>query len=431
VTPSRPPAGLPADDPARSIRDAFGIRLLFDPGFLGVAVGLLLVVAVAFRGLQFVAWTSSIQWGYDFSAYWQAARYLLDGEPLYSAHQLAGPYAPQGVQGLYLYPPFLAVAVAPLAALFDDYRAAAWVWAAIGAAIVVAVVWSVARSEGLWGRRHRWYLLAAAFALPPVVGELVMGNVHLVLLGLLAIAWLGHRRGGTAGDAVSGAAVGVAALIKIFPGLIVLWFLLVGRPRAAGWAILVAAVLALATLPVTGLGPWLDYPVVLANLGAATDMTDTLAPTVWLGDLVGFTVARVAVTAVGLGLLVWSARRQSAALSFGVAVMVSVLVAPAVYHHYLALTVLPFLLALAHRVARPWLVATYLLLFGGDQPGLGAAAWIVNRLLPTLGALALLGGLVRSRGTPYERASADAADRIRTARPRGGRTWTRDDLHDR
>jgi len=407
VTPNSPPGGLSADDAPRSIRDAFGIRLLFDPGFQGVAVGLLLAVAVAFRGFQFVAWTSAIQWGYDFSAYWQAARYLLDGEALYSAHQLAGPYGPQQ-QFLYLYPPFLAVAVAPLAALFDNYRAAAWAWAAIGAVIVAVVVWAVGRSEGLWSGRRRWYLVAAAFALPPVVGELVMGNVHLVLLGLLAAAWLGYRRGGTVGDAVAGAAVGVAALIKIFPGLIVVWFLLVGRPRAAGWAILVAAALALATLPVTGIGPWLDYPVVLANLGPSTDTTDTLAPTVWLAEFVGFAAARVAVTAVGLLLLVWSARRQSAAISFGVAVMVSVLVAPAVYHHYLALTVLPFLLALAHGVARPWLVAAYLLLFGGDQPGLGAAAWIVNRLLPTLGASVLLGGLLRAGPGGWAGYSADS-----------------------
>ena len=106
-------------------RETFGLRLLFEPRFQGAAVGLLLVVVLAFRGLQFIAWTSSIQWGYDFSAYWQAARDLLDGEALYSAHQLAGPYGPQQ-QFLYLYPPFLAVAVAPLAALFDDYRAAAW-----------------------------------------------------------------------------------------------------------------------------------------------------------------------------------------------------------------------------------------------------------------------------------------------------------------
>lgn len=372
-----------------------------NPRFQGAAIALLLVVILAFRGLQFIAWTSSIQWGYDFSAYWQAARSILDGGPLYSPHQLVGPYGPQQ-QYLYLYPPFLAVAVAPLAAAFDDYRAAAWVWAGIGAAIVVGVVWAVSRAEGLATGRRGWYLLAAAFALPPVVGEIVLGNVHIVLLGLLAVAWLGVRREDGVGDAVAGVAVGVAALIKIFPGLIVVWFLLVGRPRAAIAAVIAAGALALATLPVTGIGPWLDYPIVLANLGPATDTTDTLAPTVWLGEFVGFTLARVVVTALGLGVLVWSARSQSAALSFGVAVMVSVLVAPAVYHHYLALMVLPFLLALAHGVARPWLLAAYFGLFGGAQPGLGAAAWIVNRLLPTLGALALVAAILFARRSPGE-----------------------------
>lgn len=167
-------------DPSRrgTVRDLYGLRLLFDPRFQGAAVALLLVVVLAFRGLQFIAWTSSIQWGYDFSAYWQAARSLLDGGPVYSPHQLAGSYGPQQ-QYLYLYPPFLAVAVAPLAAAFDDYRAAAWVWAGIGAAIVVGVVWAISRVEGLATGRRGWYLLAAAFALPPVVGEIVLGNVHV------------------------------------------------------------------------------------------------------------------------------------------------------------------------------------------------------------------------------------------------------------
>jgi hypothetical protein len=74
--------------------------------------------------------------------------------------------------------------------------------------------------------------------------------------------------------------------------------------------------------------------------------------------------------------------------------MASVLIAPALYHHYLAIAVLPFLLALAHARPRWWLAIAYGGLLGGKQPELGELMWVVNRGLPTIGALTLLVGLL-------------------------------------
>lgn len=389
---------------------AYGLRLLAQPRVRLTVLILLVALALVFRILQFVALTREIQWGYDFSAYWSAAGHLLAGEPLYSAAQLAGPYAPQ-VQYLYLYPPPVAVAVAPLAALFPtDYRAAAWVWTAVGAIVLAWSVLALARSERLAERfpvlegRGRWLLVAGAFAFPPVVGELVMGNVHLLLLGLLTVAWLGIRRDTGNGDLVAGAAVGVAAVIKVFPGLLLLWFLLTRRYRAAAGVAIGAGAFIAVTLPFTGIQPWLQFPTVLANLSAPADTTDTLAPTVWLAPYVGFLGARIVVTAAAVMLLVAmsiaarsdlpSARPSIVARSFGAAVVLSVLVAPALYHHYLALLVLPFLLALGAGVPLRWLALAYFLMWGGQQPALGDLAWVVNRALPTLGALVLLAALV-------------------------------------
>ncbi len=215
--------------------NAYGLRLLRQPGVQVAVLALLAVLALAFRTLQFAALTGEIQWGYDFSAYWAAASSLLAGTSVYTPEQLAGPYAPQ-VQYLYLYPPPLAAVLMPLAALFPtDYRAAAWVWTALGSIVLAWSVLALARSERLAERfpvlagRGRWLLVAGAFAFPPVVGELVMGNVHLLLLGLLTAAWLGVRRASPRGDLLAGVAVGVAAVIKVFPGLLLLWFLLTRR----------------------------------------------------------------------------------------------------------------------------------------------------------------------------------------------------------
>jgi alpha-1,2-mannosyltransferase len=387
--------------------NVYGLRLLGRPGVRRTILLVVVATVLLYRIGQFVYWTGQIQWGYDFSAYWTAGGHVLNGQALYLPDQLAGPYAPQR-QFLYLYPPPLAAFAIPFAALFGDYRLAEWVWTAIGAAIVVWTVLALRRSEAIgecypaFAGRGRWLLVGLAFAFPPIVAELVLGNVNILLLGLLTAAWLGVRadRGGkghdsaVGGAAVAGIAIGIATVVKVFPGLLILWLLLTRRYRAAAWAIGAVVVVAVVTLPFTGLQPWLDYPTVLANLSAPSDTTDTLAPTVWLAPLLGFTISRTVVTVIGLVIVVWSARVAPARISFAIAVLVSVLIAPALYQHYLAILVLPLLLALGAGVSARWLAVPYLLMWGGQQNALGDLAWIVNKGLPTAGALLLLGLLL-------------------------------------
>jgi hypothetical protein len=327
----------------------------------------------------------------------------------------------------------------PFAAAFADPRLAEWLWTAIGAAIVVWSVLALHRSERLGERyrmlagRGRWLLVGAAFAFPPVVAELVLGNVNILLLGLFTAAWLGirHSTPGTApapapaddaatgianqkgirsraaddqqrdaaaptatatATSTTGIAIGLATVVKLFPGVLVLWLLITRRYRAAAWAAIAAAVFVAVTLPVTGLQPWLDYPTVLANLSAPKDTTDTLAPTVWLAPFLGFTLARLLVTAAGLIILAWTARSKApTSVSFAIAILVSVLIAPALYQHYLAILVLPMILALGVGIRLRWIGLAYLLMSGGQQNALGDFAWIVNKGLPTAGVLLLLG----------------------------------------
>jgi hypothetical protein len=399
-------------------------------------VVLILAVVLLARLAQFVYWTGQIQWGYDFSFYWTAGAHLLHGESIYSVQQLAGPYAPHGQDG-FLYPPPFAAAMVPFAVAFADRRLAEWVWTALGAAIVLWAVLALHRSEGLGERyamlvgRGRWVLVGAAFAFPPVVAELVLGNVNILLLGLFTAAWLGIRRSmpdpavdaatgitnrnhipSRAADypqrdrtaavaptatAAAGIAIGLATVVKLFPGVLVLWLLITRRLRAAAWAVIAGAVFVAITVPVTGLQPWLDYPTVLANLSAPKDTTDTLAPTVWLAPFIGFTLARLLVTAAGLVVLVWTARSNaSTSVSFAIAVLVSVLIAPALYQHYLAILVLPMILALGAGIRLRWIGLAYLLMSGGQQDALGDFAWIVNKGLPTAGVLLLLALFLRA-----------------------------------
>ena len=382
-------------------RRTWGLRVFADARFARLAVAVVVGLVLAYRAYQVLGWSAAPQWGYDFSAYWLAGRHLLNGEPIYTAAQLAGEYVPQG-QFLYLYPPFLAVLAIPFAWLSPGaYGPAAGLWFLGGAAITVAVVLGVGRLERLAPTRERTLLLlAAAFAFPPLVGELVLGNVHLLLVGLLALAWWGVRIGGRRGDALAGVAIGAASLVKLFPALLVLWLLLTGRRRAAAWALVAAASLALLTLPVTGLDPWVSYPAVLANLGPPADTTDALAPAVWLGLFLPSAVARAIVLGLGVAAVAWAAVRLDERASFGTAVAVSVLVAPALFQHYLAIMVLPLLLGLplareGPKGARAALAASYFAMWPGQQPLLGGAAWVLNRAIPTVGALGVPATLLR------------------------------------
>jgi len=375
-------------------REAWGLRVFADPRFVRLALGMVLLIALGYRVNQFIYFLTQPQWGYDFSAYWLAGRHVAAGEPLYLPAQLSGPFEPQALgQFLYLYPPFLAVAVAPLAALFPTYGPAMAVWSAAGAVVAAAVVLAVGRSEALVRDRSSALVLrGAAFVFPPLVAELILGNVHVLLLGLLAVAWLATRKEGRRAEAVAGVAVGIAALIKLFPAVVLVWFVLRGRWRAAAWGVAAALALAVATLPVVGLEPWLQYPRVILNLGAPANTADALAPSLWLGQWLPPLVARGIVVAVGLVAVAWSARALEERASYGVAVAACVLLAPAMFQHYLALMVLPLLLGLrvalnGPAISKVYLGLSYFAMWPGNQPLLGAWSWVLNRALPTLGAL--------------------------------------------
>jgi alpha-1,2-mannosyltransferase len=374
-------------------RSTYGLRLLFDPVFLRVAIGLVLALVLALRVALLLVLSSDVNWGYDLSAYLNAGRLILDGQSPYAPFQLEGTYSPH-LRHLYIYPPFTAVLAAPLAALFPDYRIANWLWAAVGATLLLVTTLAIARRDSIAAGWSLVLLVMAAFAFAPINDEFFIGNVHLLLVGLVGGAWLALRGSRPRGELVAGALIGIATLIKVFPGVLIVWLLLTGRSRGAITAVVTMAVLALATLPVTGLQPWLDYPVVLLNLGPPVNLENVLAPSAWLSELVPSTLARILVTVVGLAIVWWATVNRSQVVSYAVAVTVSVLISPALYHHYLAVLVVPLLLGIRHSSNVAWIVVAFLLLSVGHQPILGDASWIAGRLLPTLGALLTLGGLL-------------------------------------
>lgn len=179
-------------------------------------------LAIAFVGIRLAGiapWNESV----DAYAYWSTR----DGV-LYDASSV-------GVLGSYLYSPAFALLIAPFTWLPWLLFNAGWT------ALNVAIVWALAR---------RWSLVALLF--PPVLMELVAGNVHLVYA---AVAVFGLRY----------PVLWVLPLVtKVTPGIGLLWFL-VRRE-------------------------WRQLAIAIGATGALVAVSYVLAPGAW-GEWIGLMLA--------------------------------------------------------------------------------------------------------------------------------------------
>jgi hypothetical protein len=171
--------------------------------------------------------------GIDFRQDFQAARLLMAGNSIYAE------VSPQNN-----HPPFVALLFLPMALL--PYTAAVLLWSGISLAlylwsgsIVLRQLQIVLRTE--W----KAALVGAALAWYPFQGHIALGQISLLIVFLLIAAWaaLRNRR-----NIVAGALVGLACLIKLFPGFILLYLMLHRK-----WEALVAAFV---TLTAGGLLTW-------------------------------------------------------------------------------------------------------------------------------------------------------------------------------
>jgi Glycosyltransferase family 87 len=175
----------------------------------------------------------------DEHAYWLAAQRLINGEPLYDASaSIVTPYA-------YWYPPVLAQALVPVAAVLPALAfTAAWT------VLLLACVWF------LGGRAPLGPLGALALiAFLPVAVELWFRNIHLVLAVMVV---LGLRRWPVL--------FAVGASIKLAPGLGIAYLAARGRWRDAGLAT-IAGIAILAVSFVLSPDAWRQFVEIITARG--------------------------------------------------------------------------------------------------------------------------------------------------------------------
>jgi hypothetical protein len=170
--------------------------------------------------------------GYDFWTYYVAAAQALTVDRT--------PYAVDG----YVYSPLVALVVAVSLHAGEPL----WWWNLVGVGcgvVALLATWRTFKDE-LSSWRAPVFLVAGAVLLFwtwPVTLELFYGQSDLIVLAAFSLAVLASRRGRAA---VVGALIGLAALVKTWPLIAVVWVL---RRGASGRAVAVAA-----TCAVLGVG---------------------------------------------------------------------------------------------------------------------------------------------------------------------------------
>jgi hypothetical protein len=318
--------------------------------------------------LAAVTFINSEGFGYDFRAYDIAARRVAAGSALYLPDTVEA-YRAGRYEGLYLYPPPLAIALVPLTVLGESAATVAWMVFRLALLVGGCLVLPVSP-------RVRLVTLGLAGLSFPVLFDLNIGNVSIVILALCAIAW---RWMGSPAAAIAHAALAVMRFPFLIFGLLAL---AQRRFRSLTWTVAAGIALILITLPIVGLATYADYVAILRGLpdisvGEYNLSFESSALQVGLPDFVaglGLIVGYL----LGLAAMVFAARRRDEGTAFVVTAVATLLVAPFIHPHYLVLLLLPA--AWLMDRGRWW---------GAALPILG---WLPDVLLPFTGLLAI--GLV-------------------------------------
>jgi hypothetical protein len=259
----------------------------------------------------------------DYMTYVGGAARVLQGEPLYTALQLDGPYGLDAAAwgAGFVYPPSAALMFVPTAVVAP---AVGYIALVVGSAIGLgALVALIGRREGM---TRPW---AAAFGigfmlLAPAIEAVSVGQANTVIAIFLAASWLWPR--------VSGYLAVAGGLLKVFPIVGLAWTIRERQPMLR--PVLIGAGVVAVTILWMGPGTWFDFVTSLRN-GQGSDETLVLAPRRLIAPLLGETISGLALMAAAGIVTLASLRVRSRYAAFAMVTVAMILPAPDWHYHYL------------------------------------------------------------------------------------------------
>jgi hypothetical protein len=181
----------------------------------------------------------------DFHDYWLAGRLLLEGKSPYDTAAIAQLARQERLSfslgGGYSYPLPFALVMVPFAALPFDAAVACFNSLSLAAFGLTVAAWLLAIHPGA-SRRALALAAVVAGMYPPVYGTLAMGQANLILFPLLAVgAAIVLARPRPGAGVAGGVLLGLAAIVKLVPGALIVPLALARRWSVAAGLVAGAA----------------------------------------------------------------------------------------------------------------------------------------------------------------------------------------------
>jgi Glycosyltransferase family 87 len=269
-------------------------------------------------------------------------------------------------EAVFLYPPFVALALAPFASF--GFGGTYLVWLALNGAVLAVVVRSLIRYLGLRGGKAVLFTLGS-LSFFPVIATLFQGQVSILLLGALTGSFFCLRSGR---DELAGLFLGLALLKPpyVLPFLVLL--LVQRRWRTLSAFAITAVTLALIPMLFLGAKTDIDYLSLLRQAAGWHTTSGGFSPraneNLWgffhlilsgsFATLAQLSFSLAAIVAVAVVAVRWSGRAD---VAFAATTLAALLINPHVLIHDLALLLLPVAIALhsvhGREIALPVLLA--------------------------------------------------------------------------
>ena len=308
--------------------------------------------------------------GRDFFQEWSSARNWREGQPIYmelqdAAERYLGRPRVAGERLMFArnaHPPPAVLLALPFAWL--TYPNGMLAWNVLSLAALAFAITVIARDEHLVLRPWMVFpAIVAALLCSPFRQQVLQGQLNLYLLAMLTAAWAAERGGRVV---LAGSLVGIAAAVKLFPGFVILYYLITRRFASAIAAIAGAGLTTMLALVVLGPQAFRDYVhEVMPMVGTFTNIwaNASLAGfwTKWFNAGVTNTVippgpqhippiaflpalasAGLVISAIAT-LAIWAhkVRRLPLNLRFGITLVAMLLLSPITWDHYFLLLALP------------------------------------------------------------------------------------------
>lgn len=378
---------------------------------------LLAALALAVNGPRYAGMAYPARFIADSVQDWASARNHFAGEPIYAHHDRTFPLY-LGVSNDFgekltiernAHPPTSVLLALPLAGF--DYPTAHLLRTLASLGALAGAAWLLCRQLGSPGWFWGPAVAAVVFLSAPLRHEVQQGNWSAFLLLLLTAAWAAERTGRSR---LAGGLLGLAAAIKLFPGLLFLPLLAMRRWATVAWGAAALAGLTAVTALVLGPECYADYvtdvmPAIGEWRGARANYS---VPGYWWklfdpgrknGPALLFPsplLAQALSLASGLalaGVVVLVARRartpQQRDGAFVLAVTAMTLASPTSWPYYSMLLFLPMAVLWTHLPKRRWPLLAYL----------ASGTIVMGLLLPKLGLPPLPATLLQGSQLLYAR----------------------------